>query len=130
MKPLRQIIDARLPLLFTPESFFYCFCLNPPSPGFLFLRLRAGRFAGAMESGKSERLDVVEGGEKRFEMLAISQNAINEPSAGVHDLAGELEIADQKRSDLHASDVFFFFSSRRRHTRCSRDWSSDVCSSD
>src|SRR3989449_11152312 len=22
--------------------------------------------------------------------------------------------------------VFFFFSSRRRHTRCSRDWSSDV----
>src|SRR2546422_6055595 len=26
--------------------------------------------------------------------------------------------------------TFFFFSSRRRHTRCSRDWSSDVCSSD
>src|SRR5690606_39548308 len=24
----------------------------------------------------------------------------------------------------------FFFSSRRRHTRVSRDWSSDVCSSD
>src|SRR5215472_4154772 len=24
----------------------------------------------------------------------------------------------------------FFFSSRRRHTRCLRDWSSDVCSSD
>src|SRR2546429_4135336 len=24
----------------------------------------------------------------------------------------------------------FFFASRRRHTRCSRDWSSDVCSSD
>src|SRR5216684_8525341 len=28
------------------------------------------------------------------------------------------------------SVLFFFFSSRRRHTRCSRDWSSDVCSSD
>src|SRR2546429_9180061 len=27
-------------------------------------------------------------------------------------------------------NCFFFFSSRRRHTRCSRDWSSDVCSSD
>src|SRR5205809_4920337 len=27
-------------------------------------------------------------------------------------------------------EIFFFFSSRRRHTRCSRDWSSDVCSSD
>src|SRR5215475_15585116 len=26
--------------------------------------------------------------------------------------------------------LFFFFSSRRRHTRFSRDWSSDVCSSD
>src|SRR6266542_3570226 len=26
--------------------------------------------------------------------------------------------------------MFFFFSSRRRHTRCYRDWSSDVCSSD
>src|SRR6266436_8674220 len=28
------------------------------------------------------------------------------------------------------NSIFFFFSSRRRHTRCSRDWSSDVCSSD
>src|SRR2546421_3641383 len=27
-------------------------------------------------------------------------------------------------------DIFFFFSSRRRHTRSDRDWSSDVCSSD
>src|SRR5438105_12708457 len=27
-------------------------------------------------------------------------------------------------------DFFFFFSSRRRHTRSTRDWSSDVCSSD
>src|SRR5207247_4315945 len=26
--------------------------------------------------------------------------------------------------------VCFFFSSRRRHTRSTRDWSSDVCSSD
>src|SRR5690606_39379901 len=26
--------------------------------------------------------------------------------------------------------LMFFFSSRRRHTRFSRDWSSDVCSSD
>src|SRR5690606_39897813 len=26
--------------------------------------------------------------------------------------------------------ILFFFSSRRRHTRFSRDWSSDVCSSD
>src|SRR5699024_11781344 len=26
--------------------------------------------------------------------------------------------------------MFFFFASRRRHTRSKRDWSSDVCSSD
>src|SRR2546429_3008259 len=32
--------------------------------------------------------------------------------------------------NLYAMVFYFFFSSRRRHTRCSRDWSSDVCSSD
>src|SRR5262245_1093122 len=31
---------------------------------------------------------------------------------------------------LVARYLFFFFSSRRRHTRCLSDWSSDVCSSD
>src|SRR3989440_4377763 len=31
---------------------------------------------------------------------------------------------------LHSCRSFFFFSSRRRHTRSDRDWSSDVCSSD
>src|ERR1039457_1184893 len=31
---------------------------------------------------------------------------------------------------LFYSFVFFFFSSRRRHTRLQGDWSSDVCSSD
>src|SRR5207249_5706037 len=29
-----------------------------------------------------------------------------------------------------AKHLLFFFSSRRRHTRSKRDWSSDVCSSD
>src|SRR5699024_11351456 len=31
---------------------------------------------------------------------------------------------------LFVSLLCFFFSSRRRHTRSKRDWSSDVCSSD
>src|SRR5690606_40467544 len=31
---------------------------------------------------------------------------------------------------VHVVLLGFFFSSRRRHTRFSRDWSSDVCSSD
>src|SRR6266487_5640212 len=30
----------------------------------------------------------------------------------------------------HGTRCFFFFSSRRRHTRWTGDWSSDVCSSD
>src|SRR5215469_17734019 len=40
------------------------------------------------------------------------------------------------RQDLHPPNCMFsclqifFFSSRRRHTRSLRDWSSDVCSSD
>src|SRR5215475_16131240 len=32
--------------------------------------------------------------------------------------------------DQRFAATLFFFSSRRRHTRFSRDWSSDVCSSD
>src|SRR2546421_9622692 len=32
--------------------------------------------------------------------------------------------------DVSVHHVIFFFSSRRRHTRSDRDWSSDVCSSD
>src|SRR5947209_10332736 len=39
------------------------------------------------------------------------------------------EIIDTSLADLFRS-LFFFFSSRRRHTRYWRDWSSDVCSSD
>src|SRR5262245_64428332 len=31
---------------------------------------------------------------------------------------------------MSCSTALFFFSSRRRHTRCLSDWSSDVCSSD
>src|SRR5690606_40220121 len=34
------------------------------------------------------------------------------------------------RSSPKRGCLSFFFSSRRRHTRFSRDWSSDVCSSD
>src|SRR5256885_12589925 len=38
-------------------------------------------------------------------------------------------ITEQKGCEL-VRDSFFFFSSRRRHTRLQGDWSSDVCSSD
>src|SRR2546422_8610955 len=39
---------------------------------------------------------------------------------------GTVLLSDSRRHMIG----LFFFSSRRRHTRCSRDWSSDVCSSD
>src|SRR5205809_3644683 len=44
----------------------------------------------------------------------------------------DVEWKREKRWDkvLLVGRTSFFFSSRRRHTRCSRDWSSDVCSSD
>ena len=38
--------------------------------------------------------------------------------------------ADDGMKIAEKTDNFFFFSSRRRHTRYWRDWSSDVCSSD
>src|SRR5207253_7589037 len=41
----------------------------------------------------------------------------------------ELSVVACELGRVDAS-VFFFFSSRRRHTRWPRDWSSDVCSSD
>src|SRR5207245_5025014 len=36
----------------------------------------------------------------------------------------------RRLSLIYGSLYFFFFSRGRRHTRCYRDWSSDVCSSD
>src|SRR5215813_11530169 len=48
------------------------------------------------------------------------------------DIAAEsdltIKLPSKKVSEL--VKIHFFFSSRRRHTRCGRDWSSDVCSSD
>src|SRR5439155_15739812 len=38
-----------------------------------------------------------------------------------------IKVFDRSAAFFHAK---FFFSSRRRHTRWPRDWSSDVCSSD
>src|SRR6266571_6603624 len=47
------------------------------------------------------------------------------PDAMLGDLAPE-----QVSGDAIAGFYIFFFSSRRRHTRLTCDWSSDVCSSD
>src|SRR5690554_1499666 len=49
-------------------------------------------------------------------MLILHSCALGEPNSHV--------------KALYVAVGCFFFSSRRRHTRCGRDWSSDVCSSD
>src|SRR6266852_3792735 len=46
------------------------------------------------------------------------------------DAAGAVRLKLLVTSQGCADLVVFFFSNRRRHTRCYRDWSSDVCSSD
>src|SRR5256885_11467006 len=52
--------------------------------------------------------------------------------ATVYSACPRADGADHLVHDLTQSQVrvFFFFSSRRRHTRLQGDWSSDVCSSD
>src|SRR2546421_6278254 len=50
------------------------------------------------------------------------------PEAHPPDPAAHVDADD--RALRGADRGFFFFSSRRRHTRSDRDWSSDVCSSD
>src|SRR5205807_6560780 len=53
----------------------------------------------------------------------------------IHHVAHKEAIDDRlrylgNRMWRHGDVIFFFFSSRRRHTRLQGDWSSDVCSSD
>src|SRR5205809_856377 len=71
------------------------------------------------------------------EMLAYQQKESTARVASVRentDLSKQQQVSVIVRLMLKqakgAGQYFFFFSSRRRHTRCSRDWSSDVCSSD
>src|SRR5256884_2106625 len=44
--------------------------------------------------------------------------------------AGSAVLSIDQSASLLIEHLILFFSSRRRHTICSRDWSSDVCSSD
>src|SRR5947209_16836649 len=45
-------------------------------------------------------------------------------------LTKNLAVATSQAAVQNQNEPQFFFSSRRRHTRYWRDWSSDVCSSD
>src|SRR5690554_1092238 len=54
------------------------------------------------------------------------------PAARARGLVVQTASVTDAERDAHERKFFgsFFFSSRRRHTMCGRDWSSDVCSSD
>src|SRR6266498_3000444 len=58
--------------------------------------------------------------------------AVGEVFNVVHDCQQLIQeqLIDYIRTTVVHDGGIFFFSSRRRHTRCGRDWSSDVCSSD
>src|SRR5205809_366128 len=67
------------------------------------------------------------------EMLAYQQKESTARVACIMEnknLTKQQKVSEIMRQMLNQSQAAFFFSSKRRHTRCSRDWSSDVCSSD
>src|SRR5438477_25907 len=61
---------------------------------------------------------------------ARGKRQIGKVYAGRHGIVGALteDLIDVGRES--PATIRFFFSSRRRHTRLTCDWSSDVCSSD
>src|SRR2546429_686519 len=69
-------------------------------------------------------------------LITISTTPVIAGDYGEMDGVGAIRLAPLRSGLAIDSTVdsvtfyVFFFSSRRRHTICSRDWSSDVCSSD
>src|SRR2546421_2489507 len=72
--------------------------------------------------------------------VRIAPGGLRVPDSGGADMADSSGLLRRCTSSDELSELilsrsskylcFFFFSSRRRHTRSDRDWSSDVCSSD
>src|SRR5436309_13755434 len=58
------------------------------------------------------------------------RSALNKDLEALSKVYAERSKEIARQTEANRSMAFFFFSSRRRHTRFSRDWSSDVCSSD
>src|SRR6266581_911058 len=58
--------------------------------------------------------------------MALAVDAYLDPGRNMIGLAEDIEAALKEWGDVSS----FFFSSRRRHTRWTGDWNSDVCSSD
>src|SRR5205809_855803 len=68
----------------------------------------------------------------RDEFVSVTEQLMDE-STQCYNVLPQLDINNTTDHRPEGNEKWFldiFFSSRRRHTRCSRDWSSDVCSSD
>src|SRR5438105_11241594 len=67
---------------------------------------------------------------KRIARRIIDNGVERTNASGFKALPGLIDVHVHLRDMELAYKEDFFFSSRRRHTRSTRDWSSDVCSSD
>src|SRR5207245_5939622 len=65
-------------------------------------------------------------------LFLILKSGVNHTSRGCISTSTLPRIKLRKSSSniITSNLAYFFFSRRRQHTRCYRDWSSDVCSSD
>src|SRR5690348_17778635 len=94
----------------------------------------AGGIASALAGGAMYKL--FGGGQKaasgviQGDVLATDNNTVGMGDAGIKsDIQGSNVPNPDEAVPSFVSGAFFF-SSRRRHTRWTGDWSSDVCSSD
>src|SRR5438105_57911 len=62
--------------------------------------------------------------------VSVAGDGLDRPLVAGSCAGGTERLADGNAEPIIAAYHDFFFSSRRRHTRSTRDWSSDVCSSD
>src|SRR2546421_3266376 len=94
----------------------------------------AGGIASALAGGAMSKW--LGGGQKaasggiQGDVLATDNNTVGMGYAGIKSAIQGSNVPNPDEAVPSFVSGVFFFSSRRRHTRSDRDWSSDVCSSD
>src|SRR5262245_30787040 len=66
----------------------------------------------------------------KFMRASIKMIGVSNLQSFIASMTQKLTLSDISDESKNYLDKAFIFSSRRRHTRCLSDWSSDVCSSD